>query len=258
MEIPNVCPSCRVQHLACIGWSAVNATVGAQLLHAINPKVPPTVGVLAIVVSTSAISMFSYKVVQAYERWSWIPILAVFLVVLGQFAHSGRFESRPPLLTEPVEAASKLSFASAVYGFATEWCTFAADYTVYQPSTRSSGSVFAWTFGSLYTPLVSAELLGAAVSTATLNSKEHTDTYQSSGIGGVLAQVLIAPLGTLRRVLLGCFGTVSRRKQLSQHVLHILLAPGPRSEDAVSPTFRLDISRYLCLYHHCNTRIRQL
>jgi purine-cytosine permease-like protein len=30
-----------------------------------------------------------YKVVHAYEKWSWIPCFIIFLIVLGEFAHSG-------------------------------------------------------------------------------------------------------------------------------------------------------------------------
>jgi purine-cytosine permease-like protein len=75
--------------LACIGWSCVNTIVGAQLINAVNTNVPGFAGVLIIAAATFIISLFGYKVVHAYEFWSWIPSFIVFLIVLGEFAHSG-------------------------------------------------------------------------------------------------------------------------------------------------------------------------
>jgi purine-cytosine permease-like protein len=75
--------------LACIGWSSVNTIVGAQLIHAVNGNVPGFAGVLIISIATFIVTLFGYKIVHAYEFWSWIPCFIVFLIVLGEFAHSG-------------------------------------------------------------------------------------------------------------------------------------------------------------------------
>jgi purine-cytosine permease-like protein len=61
--------------LACIGWSSVNAIVGAQLINATNHKVDGAVGIVIIAVCTFAVCLFGYKVVHAYEFYSWIPVL---------------------------------------------------------------------------------------------------------------------------------------------------------------------------------------
>jgi len=82
-----------------------------------------------------------------------------------------------------------------VFGFATGWASYAADYTVYQPVTRSRTSVFLWTFGGLAFPLLFTEMLGAAVMTAAINNPVYMDGYNSAGIGGLLGVVLITPLG---------------------------------------------------------------
>lgn len=68
---------------------AVNTIVGAQLIHAVNTNVPGYAGVLIIAVATFLVTLFGYKVVHAYEFWSWIPSFIVFLIVLGEFARSG-------------------------------------------------------------------------------------------------------------------------------------------------------------------------
>ncbi|KAK6820600.1 hypothetical protein PG987_015000 [Apiospora arundinis] len=181
--------------LACIGWSSVNVIVGAQLFHAINSDFPGWAGILIISLATLVICAFGYKIVHLYERWSWIPCFIIFLIVLGEFAHSGEFSSKLPLATGPAEAGSILSFAASIYGFATGWTSYAADYTVYQPVTTKPTSVFLWTFAGLFLPLCFTELLGAAVMTAASSNPVYQAAYNESKVGGVLAAVLVPPLG---------------------------------------------------------------
>jgi NCS1 nucleoside transporter family len=156
---------------------------------------PGWAGILIIALSTLLICLFGYKIVHTYERFSWIPCLIIFLIVLGEFAHSGEFNNMLPLKTGPTEAGAVLSFAASVYGFATGWTSYAADYTVYQPVDRKRTSIFLWTFCGLFFPLVFTELLGAAIMTATVTNDAYTVAYSDSGIGGLLATVLVPPLG---------------------------------------------------------------
>ncbi|ORY55456.1 purine-cytosine permease [Pseudomassariella vexata] len=181
--------------LACIGWSSANTIVGSQLLHAVNGDMPGWAGILVIAVSTLLVCTFGYKIVHHYERWSWIPCFIIFLIVAGEFGRSGQFNNLLPLASGPSEAGSVLSFAASVFGFATGWCSCAADYTVYQPVDRSRKSVFLWTFGGLFVPLCFTELLGAAVMTAASTNQTYLDAYESSGIGGILATILVPRLG---------------------------------------------------------------
>ncbi|KAK4982078.1 Purine-cytosine permease fcy21 [Elasticomyces elasticus] len=183
--------------LACIGWSSVNAIVGAQLINAVNNDVPGYAGIIIISVCTFIVTLFGYKVVHAYEFWSWIPTFIVFMIILGVFAHSGAFVNIP-WETGTAELGSVLSFGSVVYGFATGWTSYAADYTVYQPSTQSRRLVFFWTWLGLIIPLLFTEMLGAAVMTATsINGGDniYQAGYHASGTGGLLAAVLLPPLG---------------------------------------------------------------
>jgi NCS1 nucleoside transporter family len=184
--------------LACIGWSAVNVIVGAQLLHTVNADLPNFAGIIIIAVCTFLITLFGYKLVHAYEKWSWIPCFIIFLIVLGEFAHQGHFSNIPygsGFLSGSTEAGSVLSFAASVFGFATGWTSYAADYTVYQPANQSRWKVFVWTFLGLLFPLLFTEMLGAAVMTATTTSTAYADGYKNSAIGGLLGAALIDPLG---------------------------------------------------------------
>ncbi|KAI9826973.1 MAG: hypothetical protein M1819_007067 [Sarea resinae] len=180
--------------LACLGWSAVNVIVGAQLIHAVNHDVPGFAGIIIIAVATFLVTLFGYKIVHIYEFWSWIPCFIVFLIVLGEFAHSGNFNNIH-MQVGSSEAASVLSFACTVYGFATGWTSYAADYTVYHPPNQSRTKVFIWTFVGLAFPLLFTEFLGCAVATATVSNAAYDAGYNDGGVGGLLAAVLVPPLG---------------------------------------------------------------
>ncbi|EKG13192.1 Permease cytosine/purines uracil thiamine allantoin [Macrophomina phaseolina MS6] len=182
---------------ACIGWSAVNSIVGAELIHAVNDDVPGWAGIVIIAICTFFVTLFGYKVVHAYEFWSWIPTFIIFLIVLGTFAHSGAYV-HIPWETGKSEMGGVLSFGVTVYGFATGWASYAADYTVYQPSTQSRRKVFLSTACGLLFPLLFTEMLGIAVMSATAingGDNRYQAGYDSAGTGGLLAAVLFPPLG---------------------------------------------------------------
>lgn len=171
----------------------MNSIVGAQVFHAVNSDVPGWAGVIVIAAGTGIITLFGYNIVHHYQRWSWIPSFIIFLIVLGEFAHSGRFRNlgtRPGSST----AGGVTSFAAAVFGSSTGWSTYAADYTVYMPPTTSRKKVFAYTFAGLCFPIIFLQVLGAAVGTATVDNTDFAAAYESAGIGGLLGAVLVPPL----------------------------------------------------------------
>lgn len=153
---------------------------------------------MTIALSTLVITTFGYRIVHAYEKFSWIPVFAIFLIVAGLFGRSGRFDGRlAPLAaaTPADEAGAVLGFAASVFGFSAGWASLASDYTVYQPADRPRSVIFAWTFGGLLLPLCFCELLGAAVMTASASDAALADAYSQSHVGGVLAYILVPALG---------------------------------------------------------------
>lgn len=98
------------------------------------------------------------------------------------------------------EIGSVLGFGAAIFGFATGWGTYAADYTVYHPPTQSRTKVFFATWIGLIIPLLFVEMLGIAIMTATGTDESavgnpYLDGYNASGSGGLLGAVLVPPLG---------------------------------------------------------------
>lgn len=186
--------------LACSGWSAINVILGAQLLSTVNSNIPGWASILVIAAGTSILSVFGYKIVHMYANWCWIPGFIIFLIVLGEFAHSGGFNNIP-MHSGRAEAVSVLGFSASVFGFATGWTSLAADYAVYQPANASRVKVFAWTYAGLLFPLLFCQILGLAIATAIVPESTDTftnpysDGYDKSGVGGLLGAVLLPPLG---------------------------------------------------------------
>jgi len=188
---------CCFNVIACIGWSSVNSIVAAQLLNAVNHNVPGYAGILIVAFATLLVTLFGYKVVHAYEFWSWIPATIIFLIILGTFAHSGDFRNIPWGVGKS-EMGNVLSFGSTIFGFAIGWSSYAADYTVYQPATQPKKKVFFWTWLGLIVPLLFTQMLGVAVMSATSinnGNNRYMDGYSASGTGGLLAAVLVYHLG---------------------------------------------------------------
>ncbi|GAC1474154.1 MAG: cytosine permease [Ktedonobacteraceae bacterium] len=177
---------------ACIGWSAVNVIVGGQLVTALsNGVVPRWVGILVIAILTTLVSIYGYKYVHRYERYAWIPMAVIFLILT--------FIAAPHMSIVPAPAfgiasfASIVSFGGAIYGFATGWSSYAADYNVNQPEGTSASRVFWLTFLGVTIPCVLLEILGMALTTVA--------AYNGKGGGDLLAAV-VQPLGGFGTFLL--------------------------------------------------------
>jgi len=98
-----------LQCASCVGWSAVNATVGGQTLSSLSSnKLPTPAGIVIIAAATWFVAMVGYKWVHIYERYQWIPVAIVYLILLGEGAHQGF--SSAPMGSGSVEAGNVLSF----------------------------------------------------------------------------------------------------------------------------------------------------
>ena len=175
---------------ACIGWSAVNVIVGGQLVAALSAgAIPQQVGVLVITILTTLVSIYGYKHIHRYERYAWIPMVVIFFILLGVAGPHLSIVPTPPL--NIAEVASFVSFGGAIYGFATGWSSYAADYNVNQPEETPGHRVFLLTFMGVALPCIVLETLGMALTTA----------YKGLG-GGDLLVAAAKPLGSFGSFLL--------------------------------------------------------
>src|SRR5436190_8240947 len=175
---------------ACIGWSCVNVIVGGQLIGALSGgAIPPQVGILIITILTTIVSIYGYKYIHRYERYAWIPMAAIFLILLAVSVPKIAFGSTPAFTI--VEIAFFVSFEGAVFGFAIGWSSYAADYNMNQPENTRASSVFLFTFIGVAIPCIVLEIFGLAL----------TFAYKNLG-GGDLLTAAAKPLGSFGTFLL--------------------------------------------------------
>ncbi|EJU01230.1 hypothetical protein DACRYDRAFT_22455 [Dacryopinax primogenitus] len=172
--------------IACVGWSTINSIVGASVLRAVSPdsdhNIPVAAAIVIIAVLTTIVSLFGYKVVHAYERYSWYPVAVIFIILLGLSAKY--MVSGPYGGTGSLEEGNILSFGAAIVGFGLGWSSLAADYTVSMPEKTPSWKIFCLTYAGLNIPLVLIETLGAAMTTVTPD--EYQAAFADGGIGGLI------------------------------------------------------------------------
>ncbi len=178
---------------ACIGWSAVNVIIGGQLVAAVtNNAIPRWGGVLIIAFLTTIVSIYGYRYVHRYERFAWIPMAIIFLIVTVVSAPHFRIVPTPALHT--AEIASMVSFGGAIYGFATGWSSYAADYNVNQPESTPARRVFSMTYLGVFLACILLETLGLFLTTVPdLKNKA----------GGALLAGAMSPLGLFGDILVG-------------------------------------------------------
>lgn len=184
---------CFINIIAGVGWGAVNTIASASLLHIVNPSgpdCPPWAGCLIIIFGTIIVTFFGYRVIHAYEKWSWVPNFAVFLVIIARLAKAGTFTAGS-WGSGSTTAGGVLSFGSSVFGFATGWTTYASDYTVYMPRTTNKKKVFAAIVLGLAFPLCFSMILGAAAVTGTRTNERWAELYDKYSVGGLCYAILI-------------------------------------------------------------------
>lgn len=119
-----------------IGWAMVNAIAGAVILYDVGDgKLPLAVSVLIICIFSLLISIFGYRQVHQFERYSWAVVTLCFVVVAG---FGAKHMVNVPMATGESETSGVLSFGTTIIGFQIAWSTIAADYGVYIRSDRKS------------------------------------------------------------------------------------------------------------------------
>jgi NCS1 nucleoside transporter family len=184
---------------ACIGWSTVNVIIGGQLVAALsNGAIPAWAGILGIAVITTFVSLYGYRYVHAYERYAWLPMVIIFLILF--FTAVPHTTIAPATVSGLAGLASFFTFGGAVFGFATGWSSYAADYNVNQPEETASVRVFWLTFLGCFIPCVFLEILGVLL----VSVKSWGGAYANGNVGDLL-HAASSPLGALGTFLLVLF-----------------------------------------------------
>lgn len=187
--------------IACLGWSAVNALIGASLLVAWSGgKLPSWAALLILAALTTVVSVFGYFIVHRYERFAWIPMFILFGFVF--FVAAPHFNiAIPASVTGLALFASVATFGGAVFGYAVGWTSYAADYTRRQPQNTPAGKVFTYALLGVTIPCVILETLGALLATTVKELPSSTGTLIAGNIGTSLVASIV--------ILLLAFSTIA-------------------------------------------------
>lgn len=181
--------------VACIGWSAVNVVIGGSLIYGLSGHhVPIWAGIFIIAILTTLVSLYGYSYVHRYERFAWVPMAVIFVIVA--FTAGPHIHLIPTPAFKLAEWVSLVSFGGAVYGFATGWSSYAADYNVNQPEGTPPSRVFWLTFLGVAIPCILLEILGLALSTGFFKGSDGpsflTSALHSDGVLGTFLLLLLA------------------------------------------------------------------
>jgi NCS1 nucleoside transporter family len=191
--------------IACIGWSAVNATIGSTLIVSWSAgKIPQWVALLFLAVITTAVSVFGYFIVHRYERYAWIPMLVLFGYVLITSARHFNLNV-PPSVSGLAFVAGVLTFGGAIFGYAVGWSSYAADYTRRQPATTPSSRVFTYALLGVAIPCIVLEVLGVLLA----NSMVSSFNLVGAGAGPLMAANIAGGPAASLVLLLLAFSTIA-------------------------------------------------
>jgi NCS1 nucleoside transporter family len=178
--------------LACIGWSAVNATIGASLIVAWSAnRIPEWAALVFLALITTFVSVFGYFVVHRYERYAWIPMFILFAYLA--FVAAPHFNVSVPATANGLALfAGIATFGGAIFGYAIGWSSYAADYTRRQPANTSPRRVFWYAFAGVIIPCVLLETLGVLLTTsARVNATTDGSLVATSLTGSPVASLVV-------------------------------------------------------------------
>ncbi|KAK7203388.1 NCS1 family nucleobase:cation symporter-1 [Myxozyma melibiosi] len=177
--------------IGCVCWTALNTIVAASLLHSVNDgQMPSWAGIMVVALGTLILGMFGYKLVHAYERWSWIFTFVILWILIARLKMSDNFAAGT-MPTGPFEAGNVLSYGSVIFGGTNGWATYACDYAVYQKKDASRSKIFWSVFGSLFLSLTFTTLIGAVIMAAAVNYQPWADSYDEGSVGGLVYSILV-------------------------------------------------------------------
>lgn len=177
--------------LICIGWAVLNTVAGANLLHMLgHGTLPPWAAILILFVASLLITALGYRVIHAFEQWSWIPTMLMTFILIARIKISGSFLPGS-IATGRAEAGAVLSYGAALFGNEAGWTLFACDYTAYLKQTASKTKLICYVACGIYLPTLFLQLTGAAAAACMNGNLVYRQMYEENGAGGLIYAILV-------------------------------------------------------------------
>ncbi|RDW82441.1 hypothetical protein BP6252_03553 [Coleophoma cylindrospora] len=170
------------------GFAVVNIVVVGQILSAVSDyTMPIEVGCIIIAILGYVISIFGFKLIHTYEKYSWIITFIIMLILIGEIG--GKVDTTlPPFDTGVLQAGSYLSFLAVNFSSASGWCSMASDYYCNYPANTKPWKIFVLTVLGICIPTIFVTIIGACVGYAAFspNNPDLTAAYSDHLLGGLL------------------------------------------------------------------------
>lgn len=175
------------------GFAVVNYVVVGQILSAVSDySMSITVGIIIIAILSYLISVFGFKLIHTFEKYSWISTFILLLVLIGQAApHVDASAPGEDGTSGVAFAGTFLTILAINFSNASGWCSMAADYYVHFPSTTPFWKIFTLTFWGVVIPTSFSVIIGAALGNAALTTAypPYHDAYENHGLGGLIYNI---------------------------------------------------------------------
>lgn len=176
-----------------VGYGLVDILAAGQILSAVNGAgLSIITGTVVSAVISLAIVLFGIGVFHKYERYAWMPQLAVLFVLAGVAGPS--FDATTVTeATGPAAAADRMSYFWLCASSAIAWSPATADFYVYFPATTKRWMTWLCTTVGLTLSISIMVLFGAGLGSGVLSKQSWSDAYNVSM--GALIVESYAPLG---------------------------------------------------------------
>ncbi|CAK5274806.1 unnamed protein product [Mycena citricolor] len=179
------------------GFCILDCILGGQTLAAVaNGNLSWSVGIVIIAAVSLLLSFCGWKILHRYERFAWIPVVIIFLIVVG--IGGKHFKDIPE--AEPATVQTILSFAAVIAGFVLTWSPLSSDFSCYMPPEAPKKLVFMYSYFGLLLPTVALQSLGALIGACVVNVPAWEAGYEADNVGGMLDAVL-SPAGGFGKFL---------------------------------------------------------
>lgn len=173
------------------GFAVVNIVVVGQILAAVSDyTMTIVVGIIIIAIISYIVSIFGFKLIHTWEKYSWIMTFILMCILIGQIAPKME-PSLPSTVSGLNFSGSWLSFFAVCFSSASAWCSIASDYYCNYPADTKGWKMFVLTIMGICLPTIFVTIIGACLGNAALASQSNpslTTAYDDHGLGGLLIE----------------------------------------------------------------------
>ncbi|GAA3384221.1 purine-cytosine permease family protein [Cryptosporangium minutisporangium] len=187
----NLLPAGFLSVTAGVGWFAVNSVSATFALNSLT-DLPKWLCLVIVVSAQVVIAFLGHNFVHSFERWAF-PALAVIFVIGAVVVLSKSNPGAPAGEGSPGVGAvgGFLLTLAAVFGYASGWNPYAADYTRYLPPDTNRRAVGIWAGAGLFVACTSLQIVGAASVTIGPPSSDNPTTAFVDTMPTVLANLTL-------------------------------------------------------------------